>query len=425
MVADGTPTYYVWDGLRLLETRGQSGGFEARFTHGLAPIEGIGSCIWADAKRLLYDHRGSAWKLTDLSGTVVATRDYSAFGEIVSETGTWPDKVPFGYQSNWMTLIDMPDGSPLYLSPTRIYHAGTGRFLQRDLLGTAFGPNLYEYVSSTPLASTDAAGLGPNQSRAVGFTTYVKRVRQWEKANPQDDPCEILECYQKHSRETAAGIGSTYTYLDDVGWVDFGHFSKAAQWAYGLTASSAESGGLPALVNDFISGNIVDTGGEFIEYGQALHNAFPMRDPDAPAWYDFLLADPDPASSAYSEEDIPSNRLGAAFGAYWARKCKRYAEGSKTPLADALADFLGQYGPRERPWSVPGYSRLPRTQAQLESDYYRSGWVARNVSTRYRGAMARARASVPGLRAAEQAARNAVGRAALRSVMNRLRGLGR
>ena len=45
MVADGTATYYVWDGLRLLETRDADYSPDARLTHGVAPIEGIGSCV--------------------------------------------------------------------------------------------------------------------------------------------------------------------------------------------------------------------------------------------------------------------------------------------------------------------------------------------------------------------------------------------
>jgi hypothetical protein len=141
MVEDGVATYYVWDGLRLLESRNADHTLKARFTHGATQIEGIGSGVEvyvpSSSKRyyMLMDHRGSVAAVLDESKTVVATRLYSAFGEVVSESGTWPDEVPFGYQSNWMYLdgLTLPDGSPLYLSPTRVYHAGAGRFLQRDI----------------------------------------------------------------------------------------------------------------------------------------------------------------------------------------------------------------------------------------------------------------------------------------------------
>jgi hypothetical protein len=69
VVISGAATYYAWDGPRLLETRNADKTLKARFTHGRASIEGIGSCVEilraSDSKRFycLFDHRGSAWKL--------------------------------------------------------------------------------------------------------------------------------------------------------------------------------------------------------------------------------------------------------------------------------------------------------------------------------------------------------------------------
>ncbi|MHC5059271.1 MAG: RHS repeat domain-containing protein [Planctomycetota bacterium] len=165
------------DGLRLLETRNANGSLKARFTHGLARIEGIGSCVEvyraSDAKRfyMLYDHRGSAHVLLDESKAVVATRLHNAFGETVSETGTWPDEVPFGYQTNWLALdgMTLPDGTRLYLSPTRVYHPGVGRFLQRDPLAlltaederrrVKLSSNLFVYARDVPTRFVDPSGL--------------------------------------------------------------------------------------------------------------------------------------------------------------------------------------------------------------------------------------------------------------------------
>jgi RHS repeat-associated protein len=183
---DGTATYYVWDGLRLLETRNADGSLKARFTHGLARIEGIGSCVEvyraSDAKRfyMLYDHRGSAHVLLDESKTVVATRLYNAFGEMISQTGSWPSEVPFAYQTNWLALPGMvlPDGTQLYLSPTRVYHPGVGRFLQRDMAGIDI--NLYPYVGNGPPNATDPFGLQPEYEYhhlvPVWFAQYSVRA---------------------------------------------------------------------------------------------------------------------------------------------------------------------------------------------------------------------------------------------------------
>ena len=165
----GTDKYYVWDGLRLLELRASDGSLIARYTHGAANIEGIGSCVEVyDAGLytgsptryyLLYDHRGTVHVLLDENKTVIARRRYNAFGETIEETGTWPDVVMFAYQSNWMKLCSLPDGSPLYLSPTRLYHAGTGRFLQRDLIHRPTAPSSYIYATNSPPSRMDPVGL--------------------------------------------------------------------------------------------------------------------------------------------------------------------------------------------------------------------------------------------------------------------------
>ena len=117
------------------------------------------------AKRfhMLYDHRGSAHVLLDESKDIVATRLYNAFGEMVSETGTWPDEVPFGYQSNWLALdgMTLPDGTRLYFSPTRVYHPGVGRFLQRDPIGVAADMNLYVVTGRVKLGHQWSGQNGP------------------------------------------------------------------------------------------------------------------------------------------------------------------------------------------------------------------------------------------------------------------------
>jgi uncharacterized protein RhaS with RHS repeats len=130
LVEDGTPTYYVWDGPRLIETRSADGGLKCRFTTVPPPasgsVEGIGSCVEvyraSDSKKfyLLTDHRGSVGAVLDESRTVVATRLYDAFGNVASESGSWPEDVPFGYQSDWIFLCRLPDGSALYLTLTRV-----------------------------------------------------------------------------------------------------------------------------------------------------------------------------------------------------------------------------------------------------------------------------------------------------------------
>ncbi|MHC5057596.1 MAG: RHS repeat-associated core domain-containing protein, partial [Planctomycetota bacterium] len=166
------------------------------------------------------------------SKTVVATRLYNAFGETVSETGTWPDEVPFGYQSNWLALdgMTLPDGTRLYLSPTRVYHPGVGRFLQRDLLGTWQGMNLYSYVAGLPVSAVDPLGLfGGGWGGVGGFNYYDWRYRREEqiRADIQRQEAARLARLQGRFDTMACIAGEIVRRLDAKGSPIY---SESSEW---------------------------------------------------------------------------------------------------------------------------------------------------------------------------------------------------
>ena len=134
-------SYFTWDsnGMNLLCERDSAGSVTAYYTHGFAAVDGIGSGIgqklnqfgatyheW-DAGR---DHRGSVYKRVDANGNITGNFNYDAWGVPLQEEEAGAE-TRFRYQSNWMKLVDAPDGD-LYLSPTRVYLADVGRFLGRD-----------------------------------------------------------------------------------------------------------------------------------------------------------------------------------------------------------------------------------------------------------------------------------------------------
>jgi YD repeat-containing protein len=136
----GTDSYFLWDGLNLLEERDGSGNLVARYTHGYTRIPGIGSIVEIykpgtpnKTYYLAMDHRGSAYVISDESQTEIGRRQYDAFGRVLSQTGTWP--VDVGYQSGWLELSI--SGRRLLFSPSRLYDPETGRFLGRDPLPSA------------------------------------------------------------------------------------------------------------------------------------------------------------------------------------------------------------------------------------------------------------------------------------------------
>jgi RHS repeat-associated protein len=110
------------------------------------------------------DRLGTTERLTNTSQTTTDTREYDAFGLLVSSSGSTP--TPFGFAGAWGYQED-PD-SGLKLLGHRYYDPSTGRFLTRD--PAKDGCNWYAYCSSAPTCSFDDDG---NQQRKItGFTKH-------------------------------------------------------------------------------------------------------------------------------------------------------------------------------------------------------------------------------------------------------------
>jgi RHS repeat-associated protein len=131
--------YFTWDsnGMNLLAERDATGNVVASYTHGRTAVDGIGSCVGqklVQSSQTYYefdicDHRGSVVRRVNAAGQVTGYFEYDAWGNYLRDEEVGAN-TRFRYQSNWIELKDS-DGE-LYLSPTRVYHAGVGRFLGRD-----------------------------------------------------------------------------------------------------------------------------------------------------------------------------------------------------------------------------------------------------------------------------------------------------
>ena len=81
--------------------------------------------------------KGNVAAAMDETGSVVARYQYDAWGNpLRTEDPGGGNR--FTYQSNWIRLKD--SGGELYLSPSRVYHAQVGRFLQFDPLPRVYRP---------------------------------------------------------------------------------------------------------------------------------------------------------------------------------------------------------------------------------------------------------------------------------------------
>ncbi|MBX3119342.1 MAG: RHS repeat-associated core domain-containing protein [Fimbriimonadaceae bacterium] len=126
-----------------------------------APVVGDGSAVYTpgvserSSSTTTYMHSGikNAEAQGTTSQTVGATRQYDAFGNLTSSSGTWNG--PFGYAGGFGYQEDGDHGYKLL--GHRYYDPSTGRFLTRDPIKD--GRNWYSYCENNPLIFSDPNGL--------------------------------------------------------------------------------------------------------------------------------------------------------------------------------------------------------------------------------------------------------------------------
>ena len=105
---------------------------------------------------------------TDNSQNITATKQYDAYGQVLTGTGIW--KGPFGYggQAGYQT-----DESGLQLLGHRYYDSSTGRFITRDPIKD--GRNWYAYCDNNPVSRIDPNGLQASSTcPAIGYGLMLR-----------------------------------------------------------------------------------------------------------------------------------------------------------------------------------------------------------------------------------------------------------
>ena len=104
---------------------------------------------------------GSVMAISDAVQATVAVYRYQPYGEVaISRGGTPQSSDPLGQLFAFQSMA-LDSEVALYSARNRHYDWVRGRFLQRDPLGVAAGPNVYEFVFSSPTNLTDPFGLEP------------------------------------------------------------------------------------------------------------------------------------------------------------------------------------------------------------------------------------------------------------------------
>lgn len=115
------------------------------------------------------------------SGTVVDQWEFDPFGTPRDATGNELDATFLDDRPGWLQCFLDPAG--LYRMRHRHFDPGLGRFISRDPIGLAGGPNLYAYGLANPYRWGDPSGLKPEELSEPGpgieESSWAREVEHW------------------------------------------------------------------------------------------------------------------------------------------------------------------------------------------------------------------------------------------------------
>ena len=102
-----------------------------------------------------YDGSGNVIAWTTDDGGAEATRDYDAYGNVLTTQGSrWSSSTPYGFATKYEDI----ETELLYYG-YRYYDSKRGRWLSREPLGEGENINLYSYCHGDPINNVDVLGL--------------------------------------------------------------------------------------------------------------------------------------------------------------------------------------------------------------------------------------------------------------------------
>ncbi len=225
----------------------------------------------------------------------------------------------------------------------RYYDAGIGRFLIPDPKANKY-PNIspYAYCLNNPLKFNDPDGEEPVKA-GLGSPHLASQVLRNVPANSIET---LRLCKTTNSNPfvmSAQGRATRYVPAKNGGTIDMLHFTKAASEVY---FNSPSGNGLLAKAGKGAMVLGVQIGGLFVEVNQGLNSDSNIR------------------HSSFSSEDIPSNFLGANFGATF---------DPNKPLFDQVLNYLLDAGAISKEQYIElykeKYEQMPETEKEAEERY--------------------------------------------------------
>ncbi|WP_375605350.1 hypothetical protein [Flavobacterium davisii] len=225
----------------------------------------------------------------------------------------------------------------------------------------------YSYTLNNPINLTDPDGrepIKPQAGTSQGFVAFLNNTRskmgtlkgsQGHDAMMRLGKTEWNWSHMRPEPMTTNPFNTSkdkYIYTERVGWLDMSHFMFYAGRAYDYkmqkenAQAQMDSDGFKHLESGTQMGIIKVANMDPI--GEAVQDGYRQEMSDR------LVA----RHSAYSYEDLPSDKWGADFGANY------YNPNSEMTLGEQLQNYLNTMG-ATKPQNAPNYSTLPTTDANL------------------------------------------------------------
>jgi RHS repeat-associated protein len=296
----------------------------------------VQSFVHGDDENEIYwfhpDHLGSTSYITNLLGEVSQHMEYFAFGETFIEEHRSSNNSPYKFNGK-----ELDEETGWYYYGARYYDPRVSVWLSVDPL-TEQTMTPYQYTYQNPIYFIDPDGREPikplvgtaatfralldNSPRKVGAfkgqeaSGYLKSLGNTEWSWKQMRPLPTQTGYFNNKE-------GRYVYTEEGGWIDMVHFMFYAGKAYQYKLDGSKN-----------------------PIGEAVQDGYKQEATDQYA----------APHSAYSYEDLPSDKFGADFAV------NHFDPNSDLTFGEQLENYLNNVLKATKPENAPNYDSLPKTE---------------------------------------------------------------
>ncbi len=271
------------------------------------------------------------------------------------------DLQPIRFQGQF---FDVESG--LHYNRFRYYDNDCGMFVSRDPIGLMGGSNVFAYAYNNPIKYIDPNGKVPVKNQVGTLEEFVTLINT--------SPSKVGTLTGTRAKQRLIQWGEfdilsmapadawlntqdpRYIYTKKGGWIDMQHFMYYAGKAYKYKISQCVSPTIYPYIYPCYKNPI----------GEAMQDGYQQE-----RFYDQNFAQ----HSAYTYEDLPSDRYGAIFGGQY------FDPKSKLTLSEQISGYIKTLEPAD-PSEAPNFNKLPKTDdeyVKMHNEWRKKGMVTVNT----------------------------------------------